>query len=163
MVVDASPAAAPGSAAARPSDSTIYIGRAPIFDVRGAVIAYELQHRSAPDVETSGTGAGTAPGPDDEQATHELVERSLLQWGFDRLLEGKPGVLHVDARFLGAGLHLTLPTERVLLELRDDIDPDGILYVHALDATMAGYRLALRHVRDRQRPLSSTCWRWPPW
>jgi EAL and modified HD-GYP domain-containing signal transduction protein len=150
MVVDASPSAAPGGVPSRPSDSTIYIGRAPIFDVRGAVVAYELQHRSAPDAGASGDDQVADP----VQATHELVERSLLQWGFDRLLEGKPGVLHVDARFLGAGLHLTLPAERVLLELRDDVDPDGILYVHALDATTAGYRLALRHVRDRQRPLS---------
>jgi c-di-GMP phosphodiesterase len=143
MVVDGSPSAAPGEGAPRASDSTVYIGRAPIFDARGTVVAYELQHRSTP-----------GDAVDAEQATHELVEHSLLQWGFDRLLEGKPGVLHVDARFLAAGLHLTLPTERVLLELRDDIDPDGILYVHALEATMAGYRLALRHVRDRQRPLS---------
>lgn len=151
MPIDASPSAAPPgaapSAASRPTDSTIYIGRAPIFDVRGGVVAYELQHRSAPVDDPD-------PAVDDEQATHELVERSLLQWGFDRLLEGKPGVLHVDARFLGAGLHLTLPAARVLLELRDDLDPDGILYVHALGATMSGYRLALRHVRDRQRPLS---------
>ncbi len=172
MVVDASPAAAPVPGASRPGadttscdttscDTTIYIGRAPIFDVARRVIAYELQHRSRPADPSDQRSQARPDGAtephmalDGERATHELVERSLLQWGFDRLLEGKPGVLHVDARFLAAGLHLTLPAERVLLELRDDVDPDGILYVHALDATLAGYRLALRHVHDRQRPLS---------
>ncbi|MEZ5250603.1 MAG: hypothetical protein R2713_15745 [Ilumatobacteraceae bacterium] len=130
---------------ARPgTDATIYIGRQPVFDRHRKTVAYQLMHR--------GTSDAPAPGGVDvsEETTQELVEHTLLQWGVDQLLHGKPGYVHVDAVFLGKGLHRTLPPNQVVLEIRGDIDPDGILYVHALEAKAAGYRLALCHVADRQ-------------
>lgn len=127
------------------SDPTIFIGRAPIFDRHRKAVAYQLMHR----------GTSAAPAPNgvevNEATTQELVEHTLLQWGVDRLLNGRPGYVHVDAVFLAKGLHLTLPQHQVILEIRDDVDPDGILFVHALEAKAAGYRLALCHIRDRNR------------
>lgn len=130
----------------RIADPTVYIGRAPIFDRQRKVVAYQLMHRGTPDAPPS-TDAATGEATTD--ATQELVEHTLLQWGVEQLLHGKPGHVHVDAGFLAAGLHLLLPRERVVLEVRGDLDPDGILYVHALEARAAGFRLALCHVADR--------------
>jgi c-di-GMP phosphodiesterase len=135
----ARPAGSPGAA-----DQTIYIGRQPVFDRQRKAVAYQLMHR----------GTSDAPAPDGmevtEATTQELVEHTLLQWGVDKLLSGKPGYVHVDAMFLAKGLHLTLPQHQVVLEIRGDVDPDGILFVHALDAKAAGYHLALCHLPDRQ-------------
>lgn len=130
---------------ARPgTDATIYIGRQPVFDRHRKAVAYQLMHR----------GTSDAPVPEgvdvSEATTQELVEHTVLQWGVEQLLHGKPGYVHVDAIFLGKGLHRTLPPNQVVLEIRGDVDPDGILYVHALEAKAAGYRLALCHVADRQ-------------
>lgn len=133
----------PGTAVSR-TDETVYIGRQPVFDRHRKAVGYQLMHHgtaSAP------APAGLAPS---EATTQQLVEHTLLQWGVDRLLNGKPGYVRVDSAFLAKGLHLTLPQHQVVLEIRGDIDPDGILYVYALDAKAAGYRLALCHLPDRQ-------------
>jgi EAL and modified HD-GYP domain-containing signal transduction protein len=126
------------------ADQTIYIGRQPIFDRQRKTVAYQLMHRGTSDAPAP---AGLAPS---EATTQQLVEHTLLQWGVDKLLNGKPGYVHVDSVFLAKGLHLTLPQHQVMLEIRGDIDPDGILFVHALDAKAAGYRMALCHLPDRQ-------------
>jgi len=140
--------AAGGAEVLAGADQTIYIGRQPVFDRHRRTVAYQLMHR----------GASDAPAPDglaaSEATTQQLVEHTLLQWGVDKLLNGKPGHVHVDAIFLAKGLHLTLPQQQVVLEIRGDDDPDGMLYVHALEAKAAGYRLALCHLPDRQHPTA---------
>lgn len=153
-------ASAGTAGAAGGSDPTIYIGRQPIFDRNRRAIAYQLIHRGTSDGTSAGSGDGsspvpTGPGGDVSTATtQELVEHTLLQWGVDRLLDGKPGHVHVDAGFLAQGLHLMLPQHQVVLEVRGDLDPDGALFVHALDARAAGYRIALCHVDDRNDPTT---------
>lgn len=141
-----SPLAPPPATTPRAPDPTVYIGRTPIFDRHRKVVAYQLMHRGTPE---AAPAVDAATGEVTTAVTQELVEHTLLQWGVERLLHGKPGHVHVDAGFLAAGMHFVLPQDRVVLEVRGDIDPDGILFVHAIDARAAGYRLALCHVDDR--------------
>ena len=128
------------------SADTVYMGRQPIFDSKKRTIAYQLLHRS---------GTMNAANPtESEFATRELVEHTLLQWGLDQLLGGKVGHVHVDAAFLSSGLHLTLPANRVVLELAADIDIDGDHRHSVVEAKLAGYQLALADVITRTRPPS---------
>ncbi len=134
------PASTPG-----PNDGTIYIGRQPVFDRARKAVAYQLLHR--------GTSAGsTDPAP--EASARELVEHTLLQWGVDKLLNGKPGYVRVDADFLSDGLHLALPQHQVVLEVRGDVESDGSLFSHVLGAKLAGYRIAMRHVPEHPEGAS---------
>ncbi|CAB4557962.1 MAG: HDOD domain-containing protein [Actinobacteria bacterium] len=143
-MTDTTQSSRPDPGVAATTDETVYIGRQPVFDRHRKAVGYQLMHRGTP---SAPAPAGLAPS---EATTQQLVEHTLLQWGVDRLLNGKPGYVRVDSAFLAKGLHLTLPQHQVVLEIRGDIDPDRILYVHALDAKAAGYRLALCHVPDRQ-------------
>lgn len=128
------PASTPGL-----NDGTIYIGRQPVFDRARKAVAYQLLHR--------GTSDGSAdPAP--EASARQLIEHTLLQWGVDKLLNGKPGYVRVDADFLSDGLHLALPQHQVVLEIRGDVESDGSLFSHALGAKLAGYRIAMCHVPE---------------
>lgn len=125
---------------------TVYMGRQPIFDAKKRTIAYQLLHRSS---------TMNAANPDESEfATRELVEHTLLQWGLEQLLGDKDGHVHVDAAFLSSGLHLTLPPNRVVLELAADIDIDGDHRHTVVEAKLAGYQLALADVVTRTRPPS---------
>lgn len=128
-------------------DDVVYMGRQPIFDKHKKTIAYQLLHRSS---EVNAANAAEA-----ESATRELVEHSLLQWGLDTLLSGKVGHVHVDARFLASGLHLTLPANRVVLQLAADVDIDGDHRHSVIEAKLAGYQLALADVVRRAVPPSA--------
>lgn len=135
------------SPAPRPAgDDTVYMGRQPVFDRDKRTVAYQLLHRSSE--------VNAANPHEAETATRELVEHTLLQWGLDTLLSGKVGHVHVDARFLASGLHLTLPAERVVLQLAADVDIDGDHRHSVIEAKLAGYRLALADVVGRAVPPS---------
>jgi len=130
------------TAAATASPSTglsdqVYVGRQPIFDRQRRTVAYQLLHRSGPDDDA---------GP---LATRELVEHALLQWGLDQLLGGVPGHITVDASFLSSGLHLTLPADRVVLGFANDVDVEGAQKFAAIDARLAGFRVAIDDVLGR--------------
>jgi c-di-GMP phosphodiesterase len=140
--------AAAAVAVADPGDDTVFLARAPIFDRDRRVVAYEVLHQR--------TGADSPDRVGAEASdTDELVEHSLLQWGFDRLLEGKRGHLRVDPTFLERGLHRTLPASQVVLEVDDTIDVDGAAFAHALRAKQSGFKLAVRHAPDRFERVSA--------
>ncbi len=131
------------TAATGGADQTIYIGRRPVFDRHRRTVAYQLVHRATSD----------SPAPDDgvasETATQRLVEHTLVQWGVDKLLNGKPGYVRVDLAFLELGLHRILPQQQVVLEVRGT-DADRSLFVVALEAKAAGYKIAVCHRPDVQ-------------
>lgn len=138
-VLDEPPAAAPDD------PDTIFLARRPIFDRDRRVSAYEVLHHGHPAAAPTDAGTAVERG----STTDEVIEHSLLQWGFDRLLSGKHGHVHVDTPFLERGLHRTLPSHRVVLEIDDTVDVDGASYAHALHAKQAGFRMAVRYAPDR--------------
>jgi c-di-GMP phosphodiesterase len=131
-------APAPADVAA---NEQVYVGRQPVFDRNRKAVAYQLLHRSS----TINTAEPAMNG----NATRELVEHSLLQWGLDQLLGGVPGHIRVDADFLASGLHLTLPPDRVALEFADDVDIDGAHKFAVIDAKLAGFTVLLSDALGR--------------
>lgn len=131
-------APAPAEVAA---NDQVYVGRQPVFDRNRKTVAYQLLHRSSTINNTDPSMNGNA--------TRELVEHSLLQWGLDQLLGGVPGHIRVDADFLASGLHLTLPPDRVALEFADDVDIDGAHKFAVIDAKLAGFTVLLSDALGR--------------
>jgi EAL and modified HD-GYP domain-containing signal transduction protein len=131
-------APAPAEVAA---NDQVYVGRQPVFDRNRKTVAYQLLHRSS----TINNADPSMNG----NATRELVEHSLLQWGLDQLLGGVPGHIRVDADFLASGLHLTLPPDRVALEFADDVDIDGAHKFAVIDAKLAGFTILLADALGR--------------
>lgn len=131
-------APAPAEVAA---NDQVYVGRQPVFDRNRKTVAYQLLHRSS----TINNAEPAMNG----NATRELVEHSLLQWGLDQLLGGVPGHIRVDADFLASGLHLTLPPDRVALEFADDVDIDGAHKFAVIDAKLAGFTVLLSDALGR--------------
>lgn len=123
------------------ANDQVYVGRQPVFDRNRKTVAYQLLHRSS----TINNADPSMNG----NATRELVEHSLLQWGLDQLLGGVPGHIRVDADFLASGLHLTLPPDRVALEFADDVDIDGAHKFAVIDAKLAGFTVLLSDALGR--------------
>lgn len=125
-----------------------YIGRQPVFDTKRRTYAHQLLYRSS--------AANTAAVDDPDEATRELVEHALFQFGVERLLAGRPALVHVGAAFLRTGLYRALPPEQLLLELLADVDEDDETRALAVEARAAGYRVALDDVVRVDQPTSPT-------
>jgi EAL and modified HD-GYP domain-containing signal transduction protein len=127
-------ASAPWQGAAASAGTLAYLARQPIFDKRGAVVAYELLQRTAP---------GTAFDPDDERVTLAVTAKALLEFGLDRLVGPALAYVNTPAGFLTSQTYRLLPAERTVLEVLERAQVDGALVAAAQLARSEGYRLAL--------------------
>lgn len=123
---------------ADPASVLAYIGRQPIFDAKRRTYAHQLLYRSS--------AANAASIDDEDDATRVLVEHALFQFGVERLLAGRPALVHMGASFLRSGLYRALPPDQLLLELLADVDADEESRALAIAARAAGYRVALDDV-----------------
>lgn len=128
-------AEAPGVAPAAPSPGSLtYLARQPIFNRRGAVVAYELLQRTAP---------GEAMGTDDEQLTMGLAAKALLEFGLDRLVGASLAYVNTPAGFLRSDVYRLLPADRTVLEVLERVEVNGSLLAGMRKAREEGYQLAL--------------------
>lgn len=114
----------------------VFVARQPIFDRNLKVWGYELLFRSsATQAKFDGTSASSA--------TTQVVSNSLLSIGWDKMLRGKQGCINFGRDMLLQDWYSVLPKECTIIELTEDIEPDG----DVLDAVRAmrarGYRIAL--------------------
>lgn len=105
-----------------------YIGRQPIVNERGALIAYDL---------FSSTQNFSA------QATATLVNDLQSAFGIDRVLGKRYGFIRVDDRFIFHELLALLPKERVVYALLEESIVDQTLCTHLEKLKKQGYRFAL--------------------
>ncbi len=115
--------------------SEIFIGRQPIYDREMHVQAYELLFRAGDE--------DTARFVDGEAATSALIQTLFVDIGLERLVGNKPAFLNLTRSFFTDGTAFSLPKDRVVLEVLEDIlfDEEVIRCVRAL--IEQGYRLAL--------------------
>src|SRR5688572_10519002 len=97
-----------------PSD--IFIARQPILDVDGQTFGYELLFRDGRN--------DSVRIIDPNLATQTVIERSYLDWGMNRLIGEEFCMINADATLIKRGLHVVLPPEGVILELREDVPYD---------------------------------------
>ncbi|MGE0554507.1 MAG: EAL and HDOD domain-containing protein [Gemmatimonadales bacterium] len=113
----------------------IFIGRQPIFDVKDAVMGYELLFRN---------GSGNfCPQIDSDLASRTSMERALMGFGLESLTGNRLAFVNLSREVLLDGSYDLLPAGRVVLEILETIDPDDQVLEACRAAKAKGYRLAL--------------------
>lgn len=134
--------------------NAIFIARQPILDEQREVFGYELLYRG-------GIDAGSR-FDDPNQATQTVIERAYLDWGMERLIGARFGLINADSTLIRRGLHRALPPEGVIVELQEHAPFDD-LTIDAIElARREGYHFALDNVtsleeieRSRALPFCS--------
>ncbi|MBP0605736.1 MULTISPECIES: EAL and HDOD domain-containing protein [Burkholderia] len=118
----------------------VYLGRQPILDRSGALIAFELLFRS-------GT-ANRAHITDDAAATAQVIGRLIGDIGLTAALGDRTGYVNIDRTVLMSDIVWLLPHERFILEILETVTFDDALCKRCSELRRAGYRLALDDVSE---------------
>ncbi len=115
--------------------NTVYLARQPVINRSGEVIGYELLYRDSL--------ANRAVFIDPDEATRQVVSIAFTNIGLQRLTGDLPAFVNVTGSFLANGLHRSMPTDRVILELLETeiVTPELLEVLHEVKSQ--GYRLAL--------------------
>jgi EAL and modified HD-GYP domain-containing signal transduction protein len=116
-----------------------FIARQPIFNSQRDVYGYELLFRSGPQ--------NFFDGSHPEAAAASAVD-NLFLFGIDRLTQGHRAFINCAREFLLRDFPATLPTDRVVLEILETIQPDDEIVAVCRRLTKMGYLIALDDFRD---------------
>jgi EAL and modified HD-GYP domain-containing signal transduction protein len=115
--------------------SDIYIGRQPIYDRKLKVYAYELLFRAASDNSASFT--------DGDQATTDVIVNTFLEIGLDNIVGNRLAFINLTRSFFVGEHTISLPKNRVVLELLEDIDADDEVIAGVKRLSDQDYTIAL--------------------
>jgi EAL and modified HD-GYP domain-containing signal transduction protein len=115
--------------------SEIFIARQPIYDRNLALYAYELLFRS--------THSNSAEFSDGEQATSNVIVNAFLEIGLDNIVRGRPAFINLTRSFIVNEQAMSLPKDRVVLELLEDIEADDEVIRGVRRLSEQGYVIAL--------------------
>jgi hypothetical protein len=107
---------------------TIFIARQPILDRGGQTFGYELLYRDGLE------GESTFDDPDD--AAREVMERVLLHWGMERIIEDHFGLINASPSLVVSGLHRSMPPEGIIFEIVEVEPLDGPTHSGPLGRTL---------------------------
>lgn len=132
----------------------IFLGRQPIVDRTRSTFGFELFHRDSP-------GQATLfEDPDD--ATRAVMERTLMQWGMERIVGDRFGFINASPSLFRRNLHRAMPPEGIIFEICENEPLDDMTMDAIRRARSAGYHFALDNVtsaaqveRSRMLPLVS--------
>lgn len=116
----------------------VFLGRQPIFDRDRQVTAYELLYRHS--------GQTEAAQRDDRYATSVVMVDALMSFGLDRLVGSQRAFLNMDTASLVAELPLSLPPQRVVIEVLESVAPEPDVLAALRHLRERGYRIALDDV-----------------
>lgn len=126
----------------------ILLGRQPIVDARGSLVAFELLFRS---VERPAPEAARG-GLDDLQASCQVIARSLADLGLTTSLGRFKSYVNADRSLLMSEVVEILPPERFVLEILETTAIDLPLRERIVELRARGYRIALDDVCDATDP-----------
>jgi c-di-GMP-related signal transduction protein len=114
----------------------VFVARQPIFDRNRQVWGYELLFRS-------GAGQTNFDGTEASSATRQVISNSMLAIGLDTLLQGKQALINFGREMVLQDWYPSLPKESTIIELTEDIEPDGEIIAAVRGMREQGYRIAL--------------------
>ncbi|WP_433607455.1 EAL and HDOD domain-containing protein [Dactylosporangium sp. CA-139114] len=117
--------------------TTAHVGRQPIYDRDGAVVAYELLFRA-------GTDALSAARMDDH-ATARVLVAAFTEFGLEELTGGKVCFLNVTKSFLTGMLPLPFDYSQAVLEVLASVEVDEQLVAGLTVLSERGFTLAIDH------------------
>jgi len=119
----------------------VFVARQPIFDRNRTVLGYELLFRSS-------ATQNSFDGTDASSATRQVISNSMLSIGLDKLLQGKQAFINFGREMVLQDWHSALPKESAVIELTEDIEPDGEILAAVRGMREQGYRIALDDFRS---------------
>jgi c-di-GMP-related signal transduction protein len=119
------------------SDGTqlIHVGRQPIFDVSGDVVAYELLFRGSMDA--------VAAGRQDTFATSTVMINAFTEFGINEVAGDRLCFINLTREFLAGHLSLPFGPEQVVLEVLETVEIDDEVVEGITALVGKGYRIAL--------------------
>ena len=125
----------------------VFVGRQPIFDRHLDVVAYELLFRSS--------HRNWAHITDGEYATSQVIHHAIREIGLESLVGSKRAFVNLTRDFILQGYLAVLPTDRVVLEVLEDIVVDAELIEAVRALSHQGYTIALDDFvfHEQLRPL----------
>lgn len=113
----------------------VHVGRQPIFDRGGDVVAYELLFR--------GSGNAIEAGRFDTYATSHVIVSAFTEFGIAEVAGERPCFINLTHEFLTGQLTLPFGPEQVVLEVLETVTVDDEVVVGIAALVDAGYRIAL--------------------
>lgn len=111
-----------------------FLGRQPILDRKGRLVAYELLFRS------DDRDARTIS---DTRATATVIKRAFAELGISEVLGPHAGFINFGRELLSEDLIELLPRERIVIELLETIVPVPALVERVQTLRKRGFRIAL--------------------
>ncbi|RMH07719.1 MAG: HDOD domain-containing protein [Nitrospirae bacterium] len=115
--------------------TTVLVGRQPIYGRNMELFAYELLFR--------GDETNQATILDGDHATAQVVLNAFSEIGLDQIVNGYLAFVNITRSFLVEGHCLSLPKERVVLEVLETIAPDREVVTALTNLVHTGYQIAL--------------------
>lgn len=124
-----------------------FIARQPIFDMNQKAYGYELLFRSGLDNAFRHT--------DPDQATSKVIADSFFLLGIQSLTGGKRAFINITRDILLNEFLFLVPKERIVVEILENVAPDGEVVMACEKLKRAGYLLALDDFvyHEQYRPL----------
>ena len=116
-------------------DAPAVVARQAIYDSRLRLVAYELLFRAMSDARVQLRDA--------DAATARVLMTAFGDVGLDNLVGAHRAFVNVPYAFLTAGLCRSLPTDRVVLEILEDVEVDRDVIEVARSLVADGHTLAL--------------------
>ena len=112
-----------------------FVARQPILDTQRVVVAYELLYRTGPE--------NRFPGGETTMAAATVIEQAMGLFGLDVLAPKARAFINMSRRVLVEQLYRVLPTDRVVLEILENVGADEEVLAACDAARAQGYQLAL--------------------
>ena len=113
----------------------VHVGRQPIFDVHGDVVAYELLFRGSVDA--------VAAGRQDTYATSTVMVNAFTEFGITEVAAGRLCFINLTREFLSGELALPFDPGQVVLEVLETVEIDDEVIAGITALSEAGYQIAL--------------------
>ena len=113
----------------------VHVGRQPIFDRGGEVVAYELLFRGSADAVEAGRR--------DTYATSHVIVNTFTEFGMAEVVGDRLCFINLTAEFLTGELTLPFGPEQVVLEVLETVTIDDTVIEGITALARAGYRIAL--------------------
>lgn len=115
--------------------SDIFIGRQPIYDRKLDVYGYELLFRTA--------HTNRADITDGDKATSDVIVNAFMEIGLDNIVSKRLAFINLTRSFCVDERAISLPRDRVVLELLENIEVDEELLQAVKRLSGQGYTIAL--------------------
>jgi c-di-GMP-related signal transduction protein len=113
----------------------VFIGRQPILDTNGEVVAYELLFRTS--------AQSTGDMGSESKATARVISDIFSDMGLARVLGDKLGFVNIGEEFLMSDMVYLLPADRLVLEILETVPVTDDVVARCRELKSRGFRLAI--------------------